>query len=72
MRFDSRRGLVGLDLRGLGDDEALGHERAVADEQQRRGQHQLHPHAVRRHEHEVRDQQRDEHAAGDRQRLARP
>src|SRR4051812_39484208 len=50
-------------LAGLGGDEALGNQRGVADQQQRRRQHELHPDSGRSHERDVSDQQGDEQDA---------
>jgi len=64
------RGLVGFELGALGDDEALRDQRGMADQQQRRGQHELQPDACGPHQREVQHQQPGKHAARDRQRRA--
>jgi hypothetical protein len=68
MRFDSAELSSDLDLRLLGDDEALGYERAVPDQQQRRRQHELHPHSAGHHQPEVHRDQSDEDRTRDRER----
>ena len=65
------RALVGPELGALGDDEALRHERGMADEQERRRQHQLDPGARGQHQAGLADEQRREDCARDRKRRAR-
>ncbi len=52
--------LVRLHLAALGHQEALGGQQQVADQQQGRRKHQLQPHQLTGHQHEVGGQQRDE------------
>ncbi len=57
-----RFGRIGIRffLAAFGDDEALDRQQQMADQQQARRHHELQPHQLRRHQHEMNGDQRDQ------------